>query len=604
MSEQAKGISLFRTHNAGELRMGEAGHEVVLSGWVQRRRDLGGLIFIDLRDRSGFVQVVFNPDHSSPEVMALGDKLRNEYVLSVKGKVIAREPGTVNAKIPTGEIEVQAMQAEILNAAKNPPFYIQDNVDVDEMVRLKYRYLDLRRSEMQQTFILRHKAVQFIRSFLDRNEFLDIETPMLTKSTPEGARDYLVPSRMHPGEFYALPQSPQLFKQLLMVSGFERYYQVARCFRDEDLRADRQPEFTQVDIEMSFMPLQEFHDLMEEMMAALFKETLGADIPRPFQRLTYKEAMDRYGSDKPDVRFGLELKNISEIAATSAFKVFASTVENGGVVKGINAKGCASYSRKQIDELEAFAKRYGAKGLAWMAFTEEGLKSPIGKFLNEDEIESIKRMMEAETGDLLLFVADKEKVANDALGNLRLKLGKDLDLIAEGSFRFLWVTEFPLLGYDEEAGRWVAEHHPFTMPMWEDIDKLESDPVSVRAQAYDMVLNGYEIGGGSMRIFQRDIQEKMFKALGFTMEEAYDKFGFLLDAFEYGAPPHGGIAFGLDRIIMIMAGRQSLRDTIAFPKTQSASDPMTQAPSEVSARQLEDLHIRLGQDVETVTGKE
>ncbi|WP_018133486.1 aspartate--tRNA ligase [Effusibacillus pohliae] len=603
MTEQVKGIGLYRTHRAGDLRIGDAESVVVLSGWIQRRRDLGGLIFVDLRDRSGIVQVVFNPDFSPPELMEQADRLRNEYVVSIQGKVVQREPGTVNPKLPTGEIEVQAVRMEILNAAKNPPFYIQDNIDVDEMVRLKYRYLDLRRPEMQKTFILRHKAVQHIRSFLDRHGFLEIETPMLTRSTPEGARDYLVPSRVHPGEFYALPQSPQLFKQLLMVSGFERYYQVARCFRDEDLRADRQPEFTQVDIEMSFMPLQEFHDLMEEMMASLFKQTLGVDIPRPFLRLTYQEAMDRYGSDKPDVRFGLELKNISDIAATCGFKVFRSTVENGGIVKGINAKGCGGYSRKQIDELEEYAKRYGAKGLAWIKVTGEGIQSPIGKFFTEDEIESIKAVLAAEPGDLLLFVADKPKTVADALGNLRLKLGKDLNLIPEGTFQFLWVTEFPLLGYDEEAGRWVAEHHPFTMPMWEDIDKLDTDPGSVRAQAYDMVLNGYEIGGGSMRIFRREIQEKMFKALGFTREEAYDKFGFLLDAFEYGTPPHGGIAFGLDRIIMIMAGRQSLRDTIAFPKTQSASDPMMQAPSEVSPRQLEELHIRLAEDIETVAGK-
>lgn len=593
MAEEIRSIGLFRTHNAGELRAANAGNEVVLSGWVQRRRDLGGLIFIDLRDRSGLVQVVFNPDFSSPELMEQADKLRTEYVVSVKGNVVNREGGTVNAKLETGEIEVRALQMEILNAAKTPPFYIQDNVDVDEMVRLKHRYLDLRRPEMQKTFVLRHKAVQHIRNYLDRNGFLDVETPMLTKSTPEGARDYLVPSRVHPGEFYALPQSPQLFKQLLMVSGFERYYQVARCFRDEDLRADRQPEFTQVDIEMSFMPLPEFHAMMEEMMASLFKDVLNVEIPLPFQRLTYKEAMDRYGSDKPDVRFGLELKNISEIAAASGFKVFASTVEGGGVVKGINAKGCGSYSRKQIDELEQFAKRYGAKGLAWMAFTEEGFKSPIGKFFNEQEIEAIKAALEAETGDLLLFVADKPKVVADALGSLRQKLGKDLNLIPEGVFKFLWVTEFPLLGYDEDENRWVAEHHPFTMPMWEDLAQLESDPGSVRAQAYDMVLNGYEIGGGSMRIFRREIQEKMFKALGFSQEEAYEKFGFLLDAFEYGTPPHGGIAFGLDRIIMIMAGRSSLRDTIAFPKTQSASDPMTKAPSDVSPRQLDELHIRL-----------
>ncbi|BCJ86329.1 aspartate--tRNA ligase [Effusibacillus dendaii] len=595
MSQQVKALELYRTHNAGELRTKDSGQEVVLSGWVSRRRDLGGVIFIDLRDRSGIVQVVFNPDFSSAELMEQADKLRNEYVVSIRAKVVTRDPSTVNPKIPTGEIEAQALQMEILNTAKNPPFYIQDNVDVDEMVRLKYRYLDLRRPEMQNALILRHKAIQHIRSFLDRNGFLDIETPMLTRSTPEGARDFLVPSRLHPGEFYALPQSPQLFKQLLMVSGFERYYQVARCFRDEDLRADRQPEFTQVDIEMSFMKLEDFHNMLEEMMASLFKETLGVEIPLPFQRMPYKEAMDRYGSDKPDVRFGLELKDVSSIAANCNFKVFKSAIESGGVVKAINAKGCGHYTRKQIDELEEYAKRYGAKGMAWMAFTEEGLKSAISKFFTEEEIESIKQICEVETGDLLLFGADKAKVVADVLGNLRLKLGRDLNLIPEGTFKFLWITEFPLLGYDEEEKRWVAEHHPFTMPMWEDLDKLDSDPGSVRAQAYDMVLNGYEIGGGSMRIFRRDIQEKMFKSLGFSMEEAYEKFGFLLDAFEYGTPPHGGVAFGLDRIIMLMAGRQSIRDTIAFPKTQSGSDPLTQAPSDVSERQLRDLHIRLAE---------
>jgi aspartyl-tRNA synthetase len=588
-------FTLTRDHHCGELRIDHVGKTVVLSGWVQRRRDFGKLIFIDLRDRSGIVQVVFDPELIGTEaesVMEVADSLRNEYVVSVQGKVVARAENTINEKIPTGEIEVQAEKIEILNASKNPPFYIQDHIDVEENVRLKYRYLDLRRPEMLNTFVLRHKAIKFIRDFLDRENFLEVETPMLTRSTPEGARDYLVPSRLHPGEFYALPQSPQLFKQLLMVSGFERYFQVARCFRDEDLRADRQPEFTQLDIEQSFMPLPEFQALMERLMAEMFQHLLGVEIQRPFPRLTYKEAMDRYGSDKPDIRFGMELKDISDVVATSGFKVFRSTVEAGGKVKGINAKGCAGYSRKQIDELEQFAKRYGAKGLAWMAVNEDGIKSPIAKFFTDAEIEGILANLEAEQGDLLLFVADKPKVVADALGNLRLKLGKELRMIDESRFAFLWITEFPLLSYDEEEGRYVAEHHPFTMPMWEDLDKLTTSPAEVRAQAYDMVLNGYEIGGGSMRIFRREIQEAMFQALGFTMEEAWDKFGFLLEAFEYGTPPHGGIAFGIDRIIMIMAGRQSLRDVIAFPKTSSGTDLMTQAPSDVSERQWRELHIR------------
>lgn len=592
MSEvKTSSFSLTRTHDAGTLRTADAGTEVVLSGWVLRRRDLGGLVFIDLRDRSGVVQVVFNPEFSSAAVMAEADRLRNEYVITVKGQVVARDAKTVNGKIPTGEIEVQCTALEILNAAKTPPFYIQDNVDVDEMIRLKYRYLDLRRPQMFNNFLLRSKAVKYMRDFLDTNGFLDVETPILTKSTPEGARDYLVPSRVHGGEFYALPQSPQLFKQLLMVSGFERYYQIARCFRDEDLRADRQPEFTQVDIEMSFLPLETFQAMMEQMMAGLFRELLDVEVAVPFNRLTYKDAMGRYGSDKPDVRFGLELVDVSEAVAGSGFKVFVSAVESGGMVKGLNAKGCGTYTRKQIDDLEAYVKRFGAKGMAWMAITEEDVKSPIAKFLTEDEVGSLKQLLNAEVGDLLLFVADRPKIVHDALGQLRVLLGKELNLIDESKFEFLWVTEFPLLGYDEEENRWVAEHHPFTMPMWEDLELLDSNPGAVRAQAYDMVLNGYEIGGGSMRIFRREIQEKMFQALGFTMEEAWDQFGFLLEAFEYGTPPHGGIAFGLDRIIMIMAGANSIRDIIAFPKTASAKDPMTEAPSEVSKRQLRELHI-------------
>jgi aspartyl-tRNA synthetase len=596
MSEQAITQTLFRTHHAGELRKECAGETVVLTGWVQRRRDLGNLIFIDLRDRSGFVQVVFEPtgDENSDLLMAQGDKLRNEYVIAIEGVVAERAASAVNPKMPTGEIEVKARKVEILNAAKNTPFYIQDNIDVDENLRLKYRYLDLRRSEIQKVFLLRSKVYRYLRNFLDDNRFIEVETPILTKSTPEGARDYLVPSRVHPGEFYALPQSPQLFKQLLMVSGFERYYQIARCFRDEDLRADRQPEFTQLDIEQSFMSMESFQELIEEMMAGVFKETLNVEIPRPFPRITYREAMARYGSDKPDIRFGMELQDLTEQVRGCGFKVFNTAVENGGEVKCIVAPGCAGYSRKQIEELEAFVKRYGAKGMAWIAVQEEGVKSPIAKFFSEEEMNAILEKAGAKKGDLLLFAADNKKVVADSLGALRQKLGKELNLIDERAFKFIWVTEFPLLEYDEEENRYVAAHHPFTMPMEEDLHMLETDPANVRAKAYDLALNGYEIGGGSMRIYRREIQERMFKALGFTMEQAWEQFGFLLEAFEYGTPPHGGIAFGLDRLIMIMAGRQSLRDTIAFPKTSSATDLMTQAPSPVSTEQLDTLHIALG----------
>ena len=593
MSEQQPIQTLFRTHNAGELRKEQVGQKVTLTGWVQRRRDLGGLIFIDLRDRSGFVQVVFEPETSGAELMEAGDKLRNEFVVAVEGTVTARAENAVNNKIPTGEIEVQVSKVEILNAAKTTPFYIQDNVDVDENLRLKYRYLDLRRPEMQKIMILRSKAVKYMRDFMDNNGFLEVETPMLTKSTPEGARDYLVPSRVHPGEFYALPQSPQLFKQLLMVSGYERYYQIARCFRDEDLRADRQPEFTQLDIEQSFMSLPDFQNMMEEMVVGMFKQTLDAEIPRPFQRMTYAEAMGRYGSDKPDLRYGLELQDLTETVRGSGFKVFNVAIENGGQVKCVVAPGCATYTRKQIDELEAYVKRYGAKGMAWIAVQEEGVKSPIAKFFSEEEMAKIIETAGASKGDLLLFAADSKKVVADALGALRQKLARDLNLIDESVFKFVWVTEFPLLEYDEESGRYMAAHHPFTMPMWEDLHMLETEPQNVRAQAYDLALNGFELGGGSMRIYRREIQERMFKALGFSLEEAWEQFGFLLEAFEYGTPPHGGIAFGLDRLIMIMAKRSSLRDTIAFPKTSSAGDLMTQAPSPVTNVQLDALHIGL-----------
>ncbi|GEN35492.1 MULTISPECIES: aspartate--tRNA ligase [Aneurinibacillus] len=576
----------------GTLRKLDVGSEVTLNGWVQKRRDLGGVIFVDLRDRTGLVQVVFNPEINA-EAHAIGDKVRTEYVISVKGKVVERDAETINPNIPTGEIEVQVSEIEIINQAKTPPFFIEDDIDVDEQVRLKYRYLDLRRPEMYRTMELRHKVTKLFRDYLDSRGFLEIETPMLTKSTPEGARDYLVPSRVNPGEFFALPQSPQIFKQLLMVAGYERYFQIVRCFRDEDLRADRQPEFTQVDIETSFLNMEDLLAMMEEMMAKVCKEVLNVTVETPFRRLTYAEAMERYGSDKPDLRFGMELVNIGDIAENCGFQVFSSVMKKGGQVKGINVKGCAYYSRKDVDELMKFAGRYGAKGLAWMAFKDDEIKGPIAKFFTEEEISTIKDRMQVENNDLLLFVADKPKVVADSLGALRLKFGKELGLIDESKFAFAWVVDFPLLEWDEDAKRYVALHHPFTRPRPEDVHLFDTNPGQIRAQAYDMVLNGFEIGGGSMRIYKRDVQEKMFKALGFSQEEAQEKFGFLLDAFEYGTPPHGGIAFGLDRIVMILAGRSSLRDTIAFPKTASARDIMTDAPSPVDNKQLEELSVRV-----------
>lgn len=582
---------LFRTHHCGKLGEGDVGQVVRLNGWVHNRRDLGGVIFLDVRDRSGIVQVVCNPEFSE-EAAALADQLRSEYVIAVEGKVVARDEETVNPNIATGRIEVQATAIQLLNRAKTPPFTLNQPVDdVDESIRLKYRYLDLRREAMQQTFKIRHKAIQVMRRFLDAHEYMELETPMLTKSTPEGARDYLVPSRLHEGEFYALPQSPQLFKQLFMVAGFERYYQFPRCFRDEDLRADRQPEFTQLDIETSFLPPEALQEEMEQMMAEVFRETIGMNIPVPFPRLTYQEAMDRYGSDKPDLRFGLELRDVSSIVKDSEFKVFSGAIQNGGQVKGLNAKGCAGYSRKDIDVLTEYLKPYGAKGLAWIAWKEDGLTGPIIKFFSDVEKEQLVEKLDAEQGDLLLFVADQAEVVAESLGQLRLKLAQDLNLIPDDEYAFAWITDFPLLEYDEERKRYVAKHHPFTMPHPEDVDKLTTDPAHVRAQAYDMVCNGYEIGGGSMRIYERDVQEKMFQALGFTSEEARERFGFLLDAFEYGTPPHGGIAFGLDRIIMLLAKRHNLREVIAFPKTQSASCLMTEAPGPVDAEQLEELHI-------------
>jgi aspartyl-tRNA synthetase len=580
-----------RSYYCGDVTETAIGEKVLLKGWVQKRRDLGGLIFIDLRDRGGLVQVVFNPGVSQ-EALEIAESVRNEYVLQVEGKVVGRQEGTINPNLKTGKIEIHAERITVLNEAKTPPFALNDQTDVSEDVRLKYRYLDLRRPEMFSTLKMRSDVTKTIRNFLDDNDFLDVETPILTKSTPEGARDYLVPSRVHPGEFYALPQSPQIFKQLLMVSGVERYYQIARCFRDEDLRADRQPEFTQVDIETSFLTQEEIMTLTEEMMSKVMKNVKGLDIQTPFPRISYDEAMSRFGSDKPDTRFAMELVDLSELVKDCGFKVFSAAVESGGQVKAITVKGAAgNYSRKDIDALTDFVKIYGAKGLAWLKVEAEGLKGPISKFFNEEEQAQFMSTLQVEEGDLLLFVADKKSVVADALGALRLKLAKELGLIDESLFNFLWVTDWPLLEHDEEEGRYYAAHHPFTMPVREDLPQLETNPGAVRAQAYDLVLNGYELGGGSLRIYERDIQEQMFKTLGFTLEEAHEQFGFLLEAFEYGTPPHGGIALGLDRLVMLLAGRTNLRDTIAFPKTASASCLLTNAPGEVSEAQLEELNL-------------
>lgn len=583
-----------RTLYCGDVRKEHENTTVTVTGWVQKRRDLGGMIFIDLRDREGLVQVVFNgEDH--PEALTIAETIRSEYVIAVEGTVVSRQEGQVNPDLKTGEIEIMAQTVKVLSESKTPVFDISDKKEVSDELRLKHRYLDLRRPKMQQNMRLRHDVKRGMRNFLDDRGFLDIETPYLTKSTPEGARDYLVPARTNEGKFFALPQSPQLFKQLLMSSGYDRYYQIVRCFRDEDLRGDRQPEFTQLDIEMSFMTKEEIQDIMEEMLVSLVKSVKGIDIPRPFPRLTYNDAMERFGSDKPDLRFEMELVALNDIAKETSFKVFSSAVENGGMVKGLTVKGGAdAFSRKQIDALESVVKVYGAKGLAWMKVTEEGLTGPIAKFFSEEELQSnLINTMDAEAGDLLFFVADRAKVVYDALGALRNHLGKELNLIDEDELAFAWVVEWPLLEYDEEEGRYNAAHHPFTMPVEEDIHLLSTEPEKAMANAYDVVLNGYEIGGGSTRIHQRELQESMLAALGFTKEQMQEQFGFLLDALDYGFPPHGGIALGLDRLVMILAKEENIREVIAFPKNGNAVDPLTSAPSVVSQDQLNELRLEV-----------
>ena len=584
---------MHRSCGCGRVTEKDCGKELTLAGWVNTRRDHGGLIFIDLRDRSGIVQVVMSPQYGE-DAFHKAEDVRSEYVLAIRGIVRERSPETVNPKMQTGKIEVVVSEMRVLNKAKTPPFYVEDGIDVDETVRLKHRYIDLRRPEMQRNLIMRHKIVHEMRQFLDAHDFLEVETPILTKSTPEGARDYLVPSRVNPGKFYALPQSPQLFKQLLMVSGLEKYFQIARCFRDEDLRADRQPEFTQLDIELSFEDQDFILDLMEHMMQRIFKNVLNVDIQIPFKRITWDDAMNLYGSDKPDLRFEMHFYDISDLLRDTGFKVFRNVLDNGGIVKAITVKGDAAIPRRELDGLVDYVGNYGAKGLAWIGLNKDGsLKCQITKFLGEDKIREIGKFCEAENGDLILIIADKPKVVAQALGELRLEMARRMNLIDENEFCFRWVTDFPMFEYSEEDKRWVAEHHPFTAPRDEDVQYLLTDPSKVYAKAYDMVLNGVEAGGGSLRIYQEELQEKVFKAIGITHEEAQEKFGFLLDAFRYGAPPHAGIALGLDRLVMLMLRLGSIRDVIAFPKTQSAIDQMTQAPSEVFDMQLKELHIRV-----------
>ncbi len=577
--------------NCGEVTTQLIGKKVTLTGWVHRRRDHGGVIFIDLRDRSGLVQIVFNPDEAK-DIFADAERLRSEYVIKVKGEVRQRPEGATNPNLPTGEVEVYITELTLLNSAQTPPFAIADYREVDESLRLKYRYLDLRRPEMQANIIFRHQVVKAVRDYLDNQGFLEIETPFLTRSTPEGARDYLVPSRIHQGSFYALPQSPQLFKQLLMVAGYEKYFQVVKCFRDEDLRADRQPEFTQIDIELSFVEPSDIQDLTEGMIAYVYQRVLGHQLVTPFPRLTWTEAMNRFGSDRPDLRFGLELQDFTDLVKSCGFKVFAAVAQSGGQVKGLNVKGGSSISRREIDSLTEFVGQFGAKGLAWMFIEQDEVRSPIAKFFSSEELEQIKAQAQAEPGDLLLFVAAKPRVVAAALGNLRVEIAKRTGLINENSEdKYVWITDFPMFEYSEEENRLVAMHHPFTSPCDEDLALLQTDPAAVKAKAYDLVLNGIELGGGSIRIHSRKVQEQVFQALKISSDEAMDKFGFLLDALGYGTPPHGGIAFGLDRLLMLWSGADSIRQVMAFPKTQSAMDLMTEAPAPVSSQQLAELGI-------------
>jgi len=588
MGENIQGIR--RTHNCGNIGLKDIGLDVIVMGWVQKRRDHGGVIFIDVRDRSGLVQVVFNPD-IDPESFAKADTLRSEYVVAIEGKVRKRPEGNINSDLKTGELELKGANLRILDESKTPPIQIKDELDVGEDLRLKYRYLDLRRPMMQKIIRLRHEVMKKTRDYLDNYDFLEIETPILTKSTPEGARDYLVPSRINSGHFYALPQSPQLFKQLLMASGMERYFQIARCFRDEDLRANRQPEFTQIDIEMSFVSRDELFETIEGLIREIFY-LADIKVPDEIPIMTYDEAMERFGSDKPDMRFAMELEDITDIVKDSEFRVFSATVTKGGQVKGINVKQGAAFPRSKIDQLTEYVKLFKAKGLAWMVVEDSDIKSPIAKFLSEDEIQNILEKMDAEKGDLLLFVADNKNVVASALGNLRLKIAREQNIISDNEYKFSWIVDFPLLEYDENENRFVAKHHPFTSPRESDIHMLENKPEDVKANAYDLVLNGEELGGGSIRINDKELQEKVFNALNIDKKEASDKFGFLLEAFEYGTPPHGGIAFGLDRIIMILSSVDSIRDVIAFPKTQKATSPLTGAPSFVTKKQLKELNIK------------
>lgn len=591
MAESMQGLK--RTHRCAELSASNVGETVTVMGWVQKNRNKGGLVFVDVRDRSGIIQVVFEEGSCDAALIEKAAKLRSEFVVAVVGKVEKRS-GAVNENIATGEIEITPTELRVLSESETPPFPIEENSKTKEELRLKYRVLDLRRPDLQRNLIMRSKVATLTRQFLAEEGFLEIETPMLIKSTPEGARDYLVPSRVHPGNFYALPQSPQLFKQLLMCAGYDRYFQLAKCFRDEDLRADRQPEFTQIDMELSFVDVDDVIDVNERLLAKLFKEILNVEVSLPIQRMTWQEAMDRFGSDKPDLRFGMELVNVSEVVKDCEFAVFKGALENGGSVRGINAKGQGAMPRKKIDKLVDFAKTYGAKGLAYIAIQEDGsLKSSFAKFMTEDQMAALVKAMDGENGDLLLFAADKNKVVWDVLGALRIEIARQLELLDKGDYKFLWVTEFPLLEWNDEAGRYTAMHHPFTMPMEEDLHLIDTEPGKVRAKAYDIVLNGTELGGGSVRIFNNEIQNKMFEVLGFTKEQAEEQFGFLLNAFKYGVPPHAGLAYGLDRLVMLMAKEDSIRDVIAFPKVKDASDLMTEAPAGVDPKQLEELGLTI-----------